>query len=200
MLRAANPRQHDRVTSLRELQEWMRDPAHWNPRITPHFRSNWTHRSEPTLCRDAQRPHILPSYSIPVLRVLIGLGARGQSRQLEMESLFCELHSSSPPASQSPDRNMTSMTPYSEFRTDSYQTACSNNCSVSYNNCYSILSPAHARNLGVVEEKFWRSGSRLVGGALIYPRQMSIHHNSRPITHPAVPARGPQVLPLVIHT
>lgn len=147
------------------------------------------------MCRDVQRPHILPSYSIPALRVLIGHGARGQSRQLEMQSLFCELHSSSPPASQSPERNMMSMTPYSKFRTDSYQTACSYNRSVSHSSCYSILSPAHARNLGVVTV-VRKSSSRAVHaswvGALIYPRQTSIHHNSRPITRPAVPARGPR--------
>lgn len=101
--------------------------------------------------------------------------------------------------------NMMSMTPYSKFRTDSYQTACSYNRSVSHNNCYSILSPAHARNLGVFTV-VRKSSSRAVHaswvGALIYPRQTSIHHNSRPITEYSFSrsCKGPPGLPLVIRS
>ena len=144
------------MTSLRELQAWMRDPSHCSYPPANHSAFSkqldyWKHRSEPTLCCDAQRLHILPRYSIPALRILIGLRAHGQSRQLEMQSLFCELHASSPPATQSPDRSMMmSMTPYSKFRTDSYRTACSYNGRVSHGYCYRILSPTHARNIGVV--------------------------------------------------
>jgi hypothetical protein len=55
---------------------------------------------------------------------------------------------------------------------------------------HSVSHLEHALEISVSDGKLQPSGSRLVGGALIYSRQPLIHHDAQPIISPAVPVRG----------
>lgn len=128
-------------------------------------------------------------------RFSLALELRDSPANRKWNLCFYELHSSSPPASHSPDRKHdvhgSILRITHRFLPNSllvWIIAACNTITVT------VSSSAHAWNLSVVTA-VRNSSNRAVHaswvGSLIYPRQTSIHHNSRPIARPAVPAMVP---------